>query len=78
MTNEEFQNTVLQELKELRADVNRIDKKLDDVYEQTAGLMEFRSEVTNRLDSISRDQKSIMGVLGEHEIAIRSLQRRPV
>ncbi|MCM1566485.1 MAG: hypothetical protein NC238_11185 [Dehalobacter sp.] len=56
----------------------KVEHKLDVVVEQTAGLMEFRTETNHKLDNISDDQKSIIQVLGEHEIAIRSLQRRPV
>ncbi|WP_132102177.1 hypothetical protein [Dehalobacter sp. 12DCB1] len=56
----------------------KVEHKLDVVVEQTAGLMEFRTETNHKLDKISDDQKSIIQVLGEHEISIRSLQRRPV
>jgi len=124
MTNEEFQITILNELREFKRDtekrfdsmdqrLDKVDQRLDSVEqrldsvehrlgsvehrldsveeniigmnrrldiitEQTAGLLEFRTEVNQKLDQISNDQKSIMGVLGEHEVAIRTLQRRPV
>jgi chromosome segregation ATPase len=55
-----------------------MNRRLDIITEQTAGLLEFRTEVNQKLDQISNDQKSIMQVLGEHEVAIRTLQRRPV
>lgn len=58
--------------------LGKVEHKLDVVVEQTAGLMEFQTETNYKLDKISDDQKSIIQVLGEHEIAIRSLQRRPV
>ncbi|WP_141690684.1 hypothetical protein [Dehalobacter sp. TeCB1] len=58
--------------------LGKVEHKLDVVVEQTAGLMEFRTETNHKLDKISDDQKSIIQVLGEHEISIRSLQRRPV
>jgi archaellum component FlaC len=102
LTNEEFQNTILAELRDLNTELrylnqttnnrfdlvdlrlgkveqrlDKLDRKMDNVYEQTANLLEFRTEVIEKLDSISSDQRSIMGVLGEHEIAIRTLQRRP-
>lgn len=124
MTNEEFQRTILKEIRELRQDTNnkfdtldqrldtmdqrlgtmdqRLDtidqrfdtvdrkleamdqrfekneRKLNAVYEQTANLLEFRTEVIGKLEQISKDQKSIMGLLGEHEIAIRTLKRKSV
>ena len=56
----------------------RIENKLDAVYEQTAILTEFRTEVNMKLDSLIEDNKSIHEMLGEHEISIRTLRRRPV
>lgn len=53
-------------------------KRIDTIYEQTAILLEFRSEVNAKLDKIIEDNKSIYEVLGEHEVAIRTLRRRPV
>ncbi|MEW6624018.1 MAG: hypothetical protein AB1420_12965 [Bacillota bacterium] len=53
-------------------------KKLDLVYEQTGFLTEFRTETNRKLDSIIEDNKSIYEILGEHEVAIRTLRRRPV
>lgn len=56
----------------------RIENKLDAVYDQTAILTEFRTEANMKLDSIIEDNKSIHGMLGEHEISIRTLRRKPV
>lgn len=78
MTNEEFQKLVLEELKDLKEGQNRIEKKLDAVYDQTAILTEFRTEANMKLDSIIEDNKSIHEVLGEHEIAIRTIKRKIV
>jgi len=78
MTNEEFQKLVLEKLTTLEDGQNRIEKKLDAVYNQTADLTEFRTETNMKLDRLLEDNKSIQEVLGEHEIAIRTLRRRPV
>ena len=85
MTNEEFQKLVLEELgrlkegqKSLEEGQNRIEKKLDAVYDQTAFLTEFRTEANAKLDNIIEDNKSIHEMLGEHEVSIRTLRRRPV
>jgi len=56
----------------------RLENKLDAVYEQTAILTEFRAEANMKLDSIIEDNKSIHEMLGEHEISIRTLRRKPV
>ena len=56
----------------------KFEKKLDAVYEQTAQLIEFRNEVNLKLDNILEDNKSIHEILGEHEVSIRTLRRKPV
>lgn len=66
------------ELKDVKDTVNRIEKRQNGIFEQTAGLLEFRTEVVATLREINENQKSISGVLGEHEIQIRNLRRRPV
>ena len=58
--------------------VDTVVKKLDAVCEQTANLMEFRTEVNAKLDIIVEDNKSIHELLGEHEVSIRTLRRKPV
>ncbi|OPX44907.1 chromosome partition protein Smc [Ruminiclostridium hungatei] len=57
---------------------NRIENKLAAVYDQTAILTEFRTEANMKLDSLIEDNKSIHEMLGEHEISIRTLRRKPV
>ena len=59
MTNEEFQKLVLEKLdnleqgqKNLESEVKGNSKKLDGVVEQTADLMEFRTEVKSELENI--------------------------
>lgn len=92
MTNEEFQRFVVEKLnsmdsrlgaveKNLDSMDSRLDaveKKLDAVCEHTASLVEFRTEVNAKLDVMIEDNKSIHELLGEHEVSIRTLRRRPV
>jgi enoyl reductase-like protein len=61
---------------ELKTRVIRIEKKQDTVSEQTAGLLEFRTETLNRLHELQDNQISVSAILGQHEMQIRSLQRR--
>ena len=68
---------------ELRLDkveqrLDKVEHKLDVVFEQTAGPVEFRADVTQKLNKLIEDQKSIMQVLGEHNVSIRTLQRRSI
>lgn len=51
---------------------------MDAIFDQTTSLTEFRTEVNIKLDNLIEDNKSIHEMLGEHEIAIRTLRRRPV
>ena len=53
----------------------RIESKLDAVYDQTAILTEFRTEVNMKLDYLVEDNKSIHEILGDHEVSIRTLNR---
>ncbi len=61
--------------KNLEVNVSRIEKKLDAVYEQTAVLTEFRTEINAKVDKILEENKSIHEILGEHEVSIRTLRR---
>lgn len=70
--------TVGEEIKTLRQDIGRIDNTLKAVYNQTAVLTEFRTETNKKLDNIMEDNKSIHEILGEHEVSIRTIKRRPV
>ena len=62
----------------VKTKVTEIDVKLNAVYSQTAMLTEFKTEVNAKLDKIIEDNRSIYEILGEHEVAIRTLRRRPV
>ncbi|HEX3029237.1 MAG TPA: hypothetical protein VHT34_08030 [Clostridia bacterium] len=75
---EEGQKSLEEGQKSLEEGQKRIEKKLDAVYDQTAFLTEFRTEANMKLDSIIEDNKSIHEMLGEHEVSIRTLRRRPV
>ena len=64
------------EVSEIKADVKVLIRKMDTVYEQTAGLTEFRTEVANAIGGVLDDQKSIVAIVGDHEVQIRNLQRK--
>ena len=75
---EEAQKSLEEGQKGLEEGQMRLEKKLDVVFEQTANLTEFKTEVIKKLEGILQDNISIHEIAGEHEIAIRTLQRRPV
>jgi chromosome segregation ATPase len=60
----------------LESTVDQIRIRQEVIVEQTAGLMEFRTETKSTLEDLQEDQLSISHILGEHEIDIRGLRRR--
>lgn len=51
----ENQNSMKDEIKSIGTDVKEINRKMDNVYNQTADLTEFRTQTSSALDSISKD-----------------------
>lgn len=62
----------------LESTVEQIDSRQEVIFEQTAGLLEFRTETKAILLDIQDSQLSTSDILGEHEISIRGLRRRLV
>ena len=54
-----MENEILEILKRLESKVDGIEKKLDGVVEQTADLVEFRSEILNKVDGIRDDLSTV-------------------
>ena len=50
-----MEKEILEILKRLESKVDGIEKNLDGVVEQTADLVEFRSEILNKVDGIRED-----------------------
>lgn len=80
MENEEFQELVLQQLKalangqaNLEQGQERIEKKLNAVYEQTAMLTEFRTEVNKKTDSLEATQNRQEKIL--ERLSLRSIEQ---
>lgn len=57
---------------------DRLEKKIDIVYDQTVKLTELYTDFNAKVDHIIEDNKSIHEILGEHEVSIRTLRRKPV
>lgn len=75
---EERLDSLEQGQNELKAIVNRIEKKQNSIFEQTAGLLEFRTETLASLEEIKENNESLMDMYGEHEVQIRNLKKRTV
>lgn len=54
-----MEKEILEILKRLETKINEVEKKLDGVLEQTADLLEFRSEIINKVDGIREDLSTV-------------------
>ena len=64
--------------KSLEMGQEEIKKDIGAIVEQTADLTEFREEVKDKLDTLVQESLSMHQILGEHEVAIRTLRRRVI
>jgi DNA anti-recombination protein RmuC len=62
----------------LESSVEQIKTRQEVIFEQTGGLLEFRTETKAILLDIQESQLATSDILGEHEISIRGLRRRLV
>lgn len=62
----------------LKTGMTSVEKKTDKITAQVAGNAEQLAATNQSLKQILDDQKSIFEVIGEHEVSIRTLRRRPV
>lgn len=62
------------DVKELKIDVKELNRKMDNVYEQTAGLTEFRTETNTRLNNIEKDTGFIKHKLNRTEEDVYNIQ----
>lgn len=60
----------------LESSVDQIKTRQEVIIEQTAGLLEFKTETKAILEELQENQLSITHILGEHEVDIRGLRRR--
>ncbi len=68
-------STLKSDVSTLKSDMQKFARKLDAVFEQTGLLTEFKTEVIERLNKIASDNLSLQHIIGEHDVAIRSMQR---
>ena len=60
----------------LESSVEQIKTRQEFIFEQTAGLLEFRTETKSILQDIKDSQIVTSAILGEHEISIRVMRKR--
>ncbi|GAB4271313.1 hypothetical protein [Thermincola ferriacetica] len=71
---EEGQAKLFVGFKDLGERLDRVEKKLDAVVEQTAGLLEFRTETEKKLGEISGDIRILAGELGRQNLEIERIK----
>ncbi len=82
-------NSAVEELRaetsDLRSAVSDLRSAVSDLRSEISKLHEGQARIIARLDRIEADvreikenQKSLFEIAGEHEVAIRTLRRRPV
>lgn len=54
-----MEKEILEILKRLESQIYGIEKKIDGIVEQTANLLEFRSEVISKVDEIREDLTTV-------------------
>ncbi|NSW93058.1 MAG: hypothetical protein HPY74_20860, partial [Firmicutes bacterium] len=59
----------------LEGKIDAIGNKLDDIEAKNANR---HLQIESKLNALIEDNKSIHEILGEHEVSIRTLRRRPV
>ncbi len=69
---------VKSEVSGVKSEVSSVKSEVSIIKNQTAILTEFRTETNTKLNAIIEDNKSIHELLGEHEVSIRTLRRKPV
>ncbi|OSA89541.1 UNVERIFIED_ORG: hypothetical protein B2H93_15885 [Clostridium botulinum] len=62
------------DIKDINTKVDRIEKKLNSVHEQTADLTEFRTETKYKLNTVSQDVKFVKHKVQETEEDVFSIQ----
>lgn len=62
----------------LEAGQAELNRKFDSVIEQTADLLEFRTETLKRLDNIENGLRFVASELGTQKLDIELLKKRPV
>jgi len=56
--------------------LEQLEKKIDEIYEETVHLNELGKKVNDEFHKLSETQKSITEVVEEHEIEISTLRRK--
>ena len=56
----------------------RVEGKVEGIFEQTDGLLTFRTEMKSSTKEIHENQQVLSGITGEHEMYIRRMRQRSV
>ena len=77
---EEILNEILAEIRALRQGLDRLTSDVADLRQEQVKdeLLEFKTDINDKVNYLIESQKSLSEVYGTHEMEIRNLRRRPV
>jgi len=67
---------VKEDVAELKIKVEKIDTKLDAVYEQTAFLTEFKEDSKINFEKFEQENRRLKEIVGRHELEIQALKEK--
>ncbi|GEM_PF-4126655 len=67
---------VKEDVAELKMKVEKIDTKLDAVYEQTAFLTEFKEDSKINFEKFEQENRRLKEIVGRHELEIQALKEK--
>ena len=70
----ELLKNMQKDIKDINTKVDRIEKKLDGVHEQTADLTEFRTETKQGIEAIQKDIDKLTNVTKDNCFEIANLK----
>ncbi len=65
-----------EDVAELKMKVEKIDTKLDAVYEQTAFLTEFKEDSKINFEKFEQENRRLKEIVGRHELEIQALKEK--
>ncbi|MCM3548499.1 hypothetical protein M4D48_07910 [Alkalihalobacillus clausii] len=74
----EHNSAVAQDIKELKEGHIMIKQAVLETNQNVKNIETSLEHLSHQVSQLSEDQKSVREILGDHEVAIRTLRRKPV
>ena len=73
---EQVQTSLKQDIKELDTKVDRIEKRQEAIFEEVGGLMEFRTDITQKIKDLAQNIEYVQHKNNETEKEVLFLKRK--